>query len=212
MLNLVVNEWNKVFFRNRACLKSDYYLGFQYNKRKTGVITMNIEPHELTDEQWNQIKNLFPKYRTGRPPKSNRTMFNAVLWIARSGAAWRDLPKERYGSWKTVYSRFCLQRDTGLLESLFITLNSKANDENLSIDSTSVTAHQHSAGAKKGGQIPLKPNISAEVAADTQQKSMLLSMGQETHCTFNSLVETFMIAYQHSKLGMCQDRRQQHHW
>ncbi len=112
---------------------------------------MSIERYELTDVQWNQIKDLFPEYRTGRPPKSNRVMFNAILWIARSGAAWRDLPKERYGSWETVYSRFCLWRDTGLLETLFIALNGEADYENLSIDSTIVTAHQQSAGAKKGG-------------------------------------------------------------
>ncbi|MCC9295127.1 transposase [Clostridium sp. WLY-B-L2] len=47
-----------------------------------------------------------PIAKTGRPPKDNRLIFNAILWIARSGAAWRDLP-ERFGSWKTVYSRFC---------------------------------------------------------------------------------------------------------
>lgn len=57
-----------------------------------------------------------------RCPKSNRTMFNAILWITRSGAAWRDLPKECYGSWETVYSRFYLWRDTGLLESFFSAL------------------------------------------------------------------------------------------
>ncbi|MNL67344.1 hypothetical protein D3C87_1919170 [compost metagenome] len=39
-------------------------------------------------------------------------MFNAFLWIARSGAAWRDLPEERYGSWKTTYSRFYRWRDS----------------------------------------------------------------------------------------------------
>lgn len=58
---------------------------------------MSIERYELTDEQWSQIKDLFSEYRTGRPPKSNCMMFNAVLWIARNGAAWQDLPKERYG-------------------------------------------------------------------------------------------------------------------
>ena len=57
-------------------------------------------------------------------------MFNAILWIARSGAAWHDLSKERYGSWKTVYSRFCLWRDTGLLESLFMALNYETDYEN----------------------------------------------------------------------------------
>ena len=40
---------------------------------------MSIERYEMTDEQWNQIKDLFPNYRRDRPPKSNRMMFNAVL-------------------------------------------------------------------------------------------------------------------------------------
>ncbi|GMG70272.1 hypothetical protein TEHOK1_09610 [Tetragenococcus halophilus] len=111
---------------------------------------MTTKRYELSDEQWAQIAPYFPKYRTGRPPKSNRVMFNTILWIARSGAPWRDLPKE-YGSWKTVHSRFCLWRDSGLLESLFIQLNQQADDENLSIDSTVISAHQHSAGAKKRG-------------------------------------------------------------
>ncbi|NQX49807.1 transposase [Paenibacillus tritici] len=47
--------------------------------------------------------------RSGRLRKvtgCERIMFNAFLWIDLSGAAWRDLPEERYGPWKTVYSRF----------------------------------------------------------------------------------------------------------
>lgn len=76
-------------------------------------------------------------------------MFNAILWIARSGSAWRDLP-ERYGSWKTIYSRFCKWRDDGTLRLIFSALNADADYENLSIDSTLVKAHQHSADAKKG--------------------------------------------------------------
>ncbi|GIO95844.1 transposase [Paenibacillus lautus] len=106
--------------------------------------------YEITDEQWEQIKDMFPPYQTGRPSKlSNRTMFNAFLWIARSGEAWRDLPEERYGSWKTAYSRFCKWRDSGLLIAIFQALHIEPDFENLSIDSTSVKAHQHSAGAKK---------------------------------------------------------------
>ena len=66
--------------------------------------------YELSDEQWKQIEGFFPPYTTGRPSKrSNREMFNAMLWIARSGAPWRDLP-ERYGFWKTAYARFCKWR------------------------------------------------------------------------------------------------------
>ena len=52
---------------------------------------MTSRRYELTNGQWEQIKDFFPPYSTGRPPKSNREMFNAILWIARSGAPWRDL-------------------------------------------------------------------------------------------------------------------------
>ena len=61
---------------------------------------------------------MFPKAKTGRPGKDLRLIFNAVLWIACSGAPWRDLP-ERFGSWKTVYSRFCKWRDKGTLLKVF---------------------------------------------------------------------------------------------
>ncbi len=82
-------------------------------------------------------------------PKDNRLMFNGILWIARNGATWRDIP-ERFGSWKTVYSRFCKWRDDKTLTTVFYVLNTDANFENLSIDSTIIKAYQHSAGAKKG--------------------------------------------------------------
>jgi Transposase and inactivated derivatives len=87
----------------------------------------------MTDEQWEQIKDLIPKAKTGRPPKDNRLMFNALLWMARSGAGWEDLP-ERYGSWKTAYSRFCKWRDDGTLQTIFKALNSEPDMENLSLD------------------------------------------------------------------------------
>ncbi|NGP46934.1 IS5 family transposase [Bacillaceae bacterium SIJ1] len=114
---------------------------------------MTQRRYEINDEQWEQIKDMFPPYQTGRPSKlNNRTMFNAILWIASSGAAWRDLPEERFGSWKTVYSRFCKWRNAGLLVDIFQALQVEPDFENLSIDSTSVKAHQHSAGAKKNAE------------------------------------------------------------
>lgn len=76
-------------------------------------------------------------------------MSNGILWIARSGASSRDL-SERFGPWKTVYSRFCKWRDDGTLLVIFKELTSEADYENLSIDSTCIKAHQHSGGAKKG--------------------------------------------------------------
>ena len=110
---------------------------------------MGNKRYELTEEQWNRIKDLIPHSRMGPPRKDDRLMLNAMLWLARSGAGWEDLP-ERYGPWKTVYSRFCKWRDDGTFLRIFEVLTQDSDMENLSLDSTVVKAHPHSAGAKKG--------------------------------------------------------------
>lgn len=112
-----------------------------------------LRRYELTDQEWEQIAPLLPAQNTGkprRPPKDNRLMLNAMVWLARSGAAWRDLP-ERYGPWTSVYSRFRKWIDDGILDNIFRVLSLEAELEDLSIDASIVQAHQHSAWAKKGG-------------------------------------------------------------
>ena len=112
-----------------------------------------LRRYELTDYEWEQIKDLLPPENTGkrgRPSKNNRIMLNGMIWIARSGAPWRDLP-ERYGPWESVYSRFRKWIDDGILDNIFRVLSLEAELEDLSIDASIVKAHQHSAGAKKGG-------------------------------------------------------------
>ena len=114
--------------------------------------------------------NLLPPENTGkrgRPRKCNRTILNGMVWIARSGAPWCDLP-ERYGPWETVYSRFRKWIEDGILDNIFRILSLDAEFEELSMDASIVQAHQHSAGAKKGG-LPLK---SAGAEADQVPKSM----------------------------------------
>lgn len=108
--------------------------------------------YELTNEEWNRIKDLLPPESTGqkgRPRKDNRIMLNGMLWIARSGCQWRELP-ECYGKWQGVYTRFRKWRDEGILEWIFRVLSADADMENLSIDSTSVKVHQSANGGKKG--------------------------------------------------------------
>ncbi len=62
--------------------------------------------HKLTDDQWDCIKDFFPlPAKTGRPPSDPRRMVNAILWILRTGAPWRDLP-ERYGPYTTAWDHF----------------------------------------------------------------------------------------------------------
>ena len=111
-----------------------------------------IKRHELTNAEWNRIKDMLPPEQTGkkgRPAKDNRSMLNGMLWIARSGAQWRNLP-ECYGPWQSVYSRFRKWRDDGTLEKIFRALSSDADMENVCIDSTVIKVHQSANGGKKG--------------------------------------------------------------
>jgi len=122
---------------------------------------------ELTDQQWALIAPLLPpqRHRTGRPAIDHRQMVNAILWLTRTGSPWRDLP-ERYGSWKTVYSRFRRWSQQGIWEQVFDALLAEAQrrgdlDWDLHhIDSTIVRAHQHAAGARKRG-ITTPPPVSS---------------------------------------------------
>ena len=75
-----------------------------------------------------------------------------MLYKSRTGIPWRDLA-ERYGSWKTVYTRFRLWSENDRFQQLFESLSADADRQDVSIDSTSCKAHQHSAGAKKWLQI-----------------------------------------------------------
>ena len=106
--------------------------------------------HEITDDSWNRIKNLLPG-REGDPgvtAKDNRLFVDAVLWIAKTGAPWRDLP-ERFGNWNSVWRRFDRWARKGAWERVFRELQD-TDLEWLLLDSTVIRAHQHAAGAKKG--------------------------------------------------------------
>ena len=110
-----------------------------------------LRRHEISDFDWERIENLLPPENTGegRPSKSNRQMLNAMLWINKTGAPWRDLP-ERFGPWQTVYSRFRLWSNNDIFKEMFKSLTMDADMQDVSIDSTSCKVHQHAAGAKKG--------------------------------------------------------------
>ncbi|MBH0344716.1 IS5 family transposase [Paenibacillus larvae] len=108
--------------------------------------------YEIRDDQWEKIKDLLPPERKpqgGRIAKDNRMMLNAMLWVARSGAPWRDLP-EHYGSWKTVYTRFRRWQMAGIWDEILKQVSVSPDLENIMIDATIVRVHQHGAGAKGG--------------------------------------------------------------
>jgi len=110
-----------------------------------------IRHRALTDAQWRCIEPLIPGKEgdRGRHGEDNRLFVDAVLWLVRAGAPWRDLPEE-FGNWNSVFQRFRRWAKKGVWERLFKALVENPDFEYLIIDSTIVRAHQHAAGAKKG--------------------------------------------------------------
>jgi transposase len=108
--------------------------------------------YALRDDQWERIKDELPGRvgHVGVTARDNRRFVEAVLWRYRSGSAWRDLP-ERFGHFRKVHTRFTRWSRTGVWQRLFERLAVEADNEYAMIDATIVRAHQHSAGAKKGG-------------------------------------------------------------
>jgi transposase len=105
--------------------------------------------HEISDKQWATIKELLPGKpgNPGRTAEDNRLFINAVFWIARTGAPWRDLP-ERFGEWNSVFQRFNRWCKRGVWERLLAACQDP-DLECLMLDSTIIRAHQHAAGAIK---------------------------------------------------------------
>ena len=115
-----------------------------------------VRRHELTDEQWQVIQGLLRASGVkGRPRVDDRRVINGMLFKAKTGIAWRDLP-ERYGPWKTVYNRFWRWSRNGTLTMLVrrVKVISEAVSEldaEVAVDSSIVRAHQHAAGARRTG-------------------------------------------------------------
>jgi transposase len=117
---------------------------------------------ELTDRAWAELAPLLPKNGgRGKPWRDHRQVIDGILWKLRTGAPWRDLP-ERYGPWRTVYARFVGWQRDGTWDRLLAHVQTKSDAVGevvweVSIDSTTVRAHQHSAGARKKGAPRARP-------------------------------------------------------
>lgn len=123
---------------------------------------------ELTDEQWQRVEGLLPG-RPGSPGRSaddNRLFLDGVLWIARTGAPWRDLP-ERFGEWNSVFQRFNRWAKKGVWQQVFDALQD-ADGEWVMLDATIIRAHVHAAGARKKAEI----NNSDGRAAGSERRFM----------------------------------------
>lgn len=110
----------------------------------------------LRDDQWERIERLVQGKvgDRGRSGANNRLFVEAVLWVARTGSPWRDLPTE-FGAWNSTYVRFARWSNKKVWEQIFTVLREDSDFEEVFLDSTVVRAHQHAAGAakKKGSKL-----------------------------------------------------------
>lgn len=109
----------------------------------------------LTDDLWAGLEPLIrqaKRHKCGQKPVlSDRGFFEALLYLARTGVPWRDLPSE-FGAWDAVYNRFRRWVGSGGLRALFEAMTADPQFgavRRVFIDSTIVRAHQHAAGARR---------------------------------------------------------------
>lgn len=109
----------------------------------------------LRDDQWQRIKDLLPgkPEDRGRNAKNNRHFLEAVLWIARTGAPWRDLPP-----WHRIYIRYNRWSHNGVWERIFKAVSDDPDLEYLMVDGSIVRVHQHGAAKKTSKPAKQKEN------------------------------------------------------
>ena len=83
--------------------------------RTLGTAAIAPEEASLTDEQWELVRPLLPPQRggIGRPPNDHRAVLGGILWVARTGCSWREMPEE-YGDFTTAFKRWRLWKERGL--------------------------------------------------------------------------------------------------
>ena len=109
--------------------------------------------HDIFEQAWALLEPHLPDQRgqQGGIAKDNRLFINAVFWILRTGAPWRDLPPE-YGKWGTVYQRFLRWSKKGVWEKILEILADEPTLKWLIIDASHCKVHPHAVGAKGGNQ------------------------------------------------------------
>lgn len=108
----------------------------------------------ISDDLWAVIETVLPvgERRPGRPWNDHRRTLEGIIWRFRTGSPWRDLPVE-FGAWQSVWERHRRWSSDGTYEQMFAAVRARVgvDDEELqallAVDSSSVRAHQHAAGA-----------------------------------------------------------------
>lgn len=90
----------------------------------------HIYPTDLTDRQWDYIKELIPAAKSGGRPRAvdMRLVINAILYVVVGGIQWRMLPKE-YPNWKSVYHYFRQWRNDGTWQRIHDTVRAQVRQK-----------------------------------------------------------------------------------
>ena len=117
----------------------------------------------LTNAQWAKVEPLCLGKPTdpGRSGADNRLFLEAVLWIARTGSPWRDLPPT-FGNWNTVFKRYRDWVKAGVFRRIFDAVSDDPDMEFDMVDATIVKVHRNAQGAKGG--LKTRPSASQRAA------------------------------------------------
>ena len=102
----------------------------------------------LSDPIWEELQKIMKK-KGCKSSKNNRNIMEAILWKLRTGAPWRDVPKELC-PWKTAYNRFNRWAQKGLWSDFFLLYGKKVDTKWTFVDGSYIRAHQHAQGARRG--------------------------------------------------------------
>jgi len=131
----------------RACLLTHRALVLHYG--------LMVRADVISDELWALLEPVLPGVagRPGRPWNDHRRTLEGIVWRFRTGSPWRDLPSE-FGAYQSVWERHRRWSTDGTYNTMFAVVKADATDQDrqlmgtISVDSTSIRAHQHAAGAR----------------------------------------------------------------
>jgi len=131
----------------RACLLTHRALVLHYG--------LMVRADVISDELWALLEPVLPGVagRPGRPWNDHRRTLEGIVWRFRTGSPWRDLPSE-FGAYQSVWERHRRWSTDGTYNTMFAAVKANPTDEDrqlmgtISVDSTSIRAHQHAAGAR----------------------------------------------------------------
>src|SRR5262245_15225074 len=118
----------------------------------------------MTDDEWADFEPFLIHRGGGRPPRNHRRVLDAVFWLMRTGAPWRDLPEE-FGNWNSIFRQFRRWADSGIWDVILEGLaESGVADARLQmIDATIIRALVRNEIEERGGEAAIPSTANRKV-------------------------------------------------